>query len=80
MSTVLPDPGPPTTIIERAADRSRLERTAAALTARGFVGVIAGAGADTRLAIGSTASSRNAEMAYGGLLLIGSPSSSVPPS
>jgi len=37
MSTVLPDPGPPNTIFERAADRSRLGRTAAALTARGWL-------------------------------------------
>ena len=36
MSTVLPDPGPPNTVFERAADRSRLERTAAALTALGL--------------------------------------------
>lgn len=41
MSTVLPDPGPPNTVFESAADRSRLERTAAALTARGFATVIA---------------------------------------
>ena len=44
MSIVLPDPGLPNVAFERAADRSRLERTAAALTARGFVAVIAGDG------------------------------------
>jgi LUD domain len=48
VSTVLPDPGPPNTIFERAADPSRLERTAAALTARGFVAVIADDGAHAR--------------------------------
>jgi hypothetical protein len=41
MSIVLPDPGPPNATFERAADRSRLERTAGALTARGFAAEIA---------------------------------------
>ena len=45
---MLPDPGPPNTIFERAADRSRLESTAAALTARGFVAVIADDGGHAR--------------------------------
>jgi hypothetical protein len=48
VSTVLPDPGPPNTVFERAADRSRLERTAAALTARGFAAEIAGNGEEAR--------------------------------
>lgn len=48
MSTVLPDPGPPNTVFESAADLSRLERTAAALTARGFVAVIADDGEHAR--------------------------------
>jgi uncharacterized membrane protein len=48
VSTVLPDPGPPNTDFERPADRPRLERTAAALTARGFAAVIADDGAHAR--------------------------------
>jgi L-lactate utilization protein LutC len=36
MAFTLPDPGPPNLDFERPADRARLERTAAALTARGF--------------------------------------------
>jgi hypothetical protein len=41
MSSVLPDPGPPNAAFERAADRPRLERTAKALTVRGFAAVLA---------------------------------------
>jgi acyl-CoA hydrolase len=41
MSIVLPDPGPPNAMFERAAARSRLERTAEALKARGFAAEIA---------------------------------------
>jgi len=41
MSIVLPDPGPPNSTFEHAADRPRLERTAAALEARGFAATIA---------------------------------------
>ena len=41
MSIVLPDPGPPDATFEHAADRSRLERTAEALRARGFAAEIA---------------------------------------
>jgi len=41
MSIVLPDPGPPDPAFERAADRSRLERTVVALKARGFIATIA---------------------------------------
>ena len=36
MAIVLPDPGPPNPDFERPADHDRLERTAAALRARGF--------------------------------------------
>src|SRR6266566_5166952 len=36
MSIILPDPGAPNLEFERPADRARLERTAAALAARGF--------------------------------------------
>jgi hypothetical protein len=36
MAFTLPDPGPPNLDFERPADRARLSRTAAALTARGF--------------------------------------------
>ncbi len=36
VTIVLPDPGAPDPIFERPADRSRLERTAGALRARGF--------------------------------------------
>ena len=48
MSIVLPDPGSPDLSFEHAADRSRLERTAAALTARGFAAVIADSAAHAR--------------------------------
>ena len=48
MSIVLPDPGPPNLAFERVPDRSRLERTAAALMARGFAAVIADDGAHAR--------------------------------
>jgi hypothetical protein len=48
MSIVLPDPGPPNLAFERVPDRSRLERTAAALTARGFAALIADDGAHAR--------------------------------
>ena len=48
MSIVLPDPGSPNLSFEHAADRSRLERTAAALTARGFAAVIADSAAHAR--------------------------------
>jgi hypothetical protein len=36
MAFTLPDPGPPNLDFERPADRAHLDRTAAALTARGF--------------------------------------------
>jgi hypothetical protein len=36
MAITLPDPGPPNAEFERPADRSHLERTAAALVSRGF--------------------------------------------
>src|SRR6202045_1188413 len=36
MAFTLPDPGPPNLEFERPADRAQLERTAAALAARGF--------------------------------------------
>jgi hypothetical protein len=48
MSIVLPDPGSPNLTFEHTADRSRLERTAAALTARGFAAVIADGAAHAR--------------------------------
>ncbi len=35
-AVTLPDPGPPNLEFERPADRAHLERTAAALSARGF--------------------------------------------
>ena len=41
MAIVLPDPGPPNLDFERPADRARLERTAAALRARGFKAQVA---------------------------------------
>jgi hypothetical protein len=44
MAFTLPDPGPPNLDFERPADRAHLERTAAALTARGFKAQVA----DTR--------------------------------
>jgi hypothetical protein len=48
MSFTLPDPGPPNLEFERPADRARLERTAAALAARGFGARIAESGAEAR--------------------------------
>ncbi|HEY2788676.1 MAG TPA: lactate utilization protein [Gaiellales bacterium] len=48
MSAVLPDPGAPNADFERPADRGRLERTVAALQARGFRAEIAADGADAR--------------------------------
>lgn len=48
MSAVLPDPGAPNAEFERASDRARLERTVAALEARGFRAEIAADGADAR--------------------------------
>jgi hypothetical protein len=44
----LPDPGPPNLEFERPADRARLERTAAALTGRGFQTVVADSAAAAR--------------------------------
>jgi len=41
MAFALPDPGPPNLDFERPADRAHLERTAAALTARGFKAQVA---------------------------------------
>src|ERR1700694_3722490 len=41
MAIALPDPGPPNAEFERPADRSHLERTAAALATRGFKAQIA---------------------------------------
>jgi LUD domain len=41
MAFTLPDPGPPNVGFEHPADRSHLERTAAALTERGFIVQIA---------------------------------------
>jgi hypothetical protein len=41
MAFTLPDPGPPNLDFERPADRARLERTAAALTSRGFQAQVA---------------------------------------
>ena len=48
MSFVLPDPGPPNLEFERPAGRERLERTVAALEARGFRAEIAADDADAR--------------------------------
>ncbi len=48
MSAVLPDPGAPNAAFERPADHGRLERTVAALEARGFRAEIAADGADAR--------------------------------
>jgi hypothetical protein len=48
VSITLPDPGPPNLAFERPADRARLERTAAALTARGFRAQVADSAADAR--------------------------------
>jgi hypothetical protein len=41
VSITLPDPGPPSLEFEQPADRARLERVAAALTARGFQAQVA---------------------------------------
>jgi L-lactate utilization protein LutC len=41
MASTLPDPGPPNLDFERPAGRAQLERTAAALTARGFKAQVA---------------------------------------
>jgi hypothetical protein len=46
--TSLPDPGPPNLEFERPADRARLERTAEALTGRGFPAQIANNAAAAR--------------------------------
>jgi hypothetical protein len=48
VSAVLPDPGAPNAAFERPADRGRLERTVAALEARGFRAEIAADGAAAR--------------------------------
>jgi acyl-CoA hydrolase len=48
MSIVLPDPGPPNATFEQVADRSRLERTAVALEARGFATEIADSAEDAQ--------------------------------
>ena len=48
MAITLPDPGPPNLDFERPADRAHLERTAAALAARGFNAQIAETAADAR--------------------------------
>jgi L-lactate utilization protein LutC len=48
MAFTLPDPGPPNLDFERPADRAHLERTAAALTARGFKAQVADTGEQAR--------------------------------
>jgi len=48
MAFTLPDPGPPNLDFERPADRAHLERTAAALTARGFKAQVADSGEQAR--------------------------------
>lgn len=48
LPTSLPDPGPANLEFERPADRARLERTAAALTSRGFPAQVADSMADAR--------------------------------
>jgi L-lactate utilization protein LutC len=48
MAISLPDPGPPNLDFERPADRDRLERTAAALAARGFKAQVAASSAEAR--------------------------------
>jgi hypothetical protein len=56
MSTAftLPDPGPPNLDFERPADRAHLDRTAAALAARGFKAQVADTAANAReLALGA---------------------------
>jgi L-lactate utilization protein LutC len=48
MAFTLPDPGPPNLDFERPADRAHLERTADALTARGFNAQVADSAEHTR--------------------------------
>ena len=48
MAFTLPDPGPPNLDFERPADRARLQRTAAALAARGFKAQVADTAAHAR--------------------------------
>ena len=48
MSFTLPDPGPPNTEFEQPADRAQLDRTAAALGARGFEAQVADSAAHAR--------------------------------
>jgi L-lactate utilization protein LutC len=48
MAFTLPDPGPPNLAFERPADRVHLERTAAALAARGFKAQVADTAAAAR--------------------------------
>ncbi len=48
MTITLPDPGPPNLEFERPADRAHLERTAAALAARGFNAQVAATAEDAR--------------------------------
>jgi hypothetical protein len=48
MSFTLPDPGPPNTEFEQPADRAQVDRTAAALSARGFKAQVADSAAHAR--------------------------------
>ena len=48
MTLSLPDPGPPNLEFERPTDRARLEKTAAALSRRGFLAQVADNAADAR--------------------------------
>jgi hypothetical protein len=48
LPVTLPDPGPPNLEFERPADRARLERTAEALTGRGFPAQVADSVAEAR--------------------------------
>ena len=48
MSFTLPDPGPPNTEFEQPADRAQLDRTAVALSARGFKAQVADSAAHAR--------------------------------
>jgi L-lactate utilization protein LutC len=48
VSFTLPDPGQPDLAFERTADRARLERTAAALAARGFLAQVADSAKEAR--------------------------------
>src|SRR6476469_9216314 len=48
MTMTLPDPGPPNPQFERPADRTRLDRTVAALTERGFAARVADSGEHAR--------------------------------